>query len=186
MDAAPDAIYNAKKEMEEVSSEVCEKCGSPMIVKWGRYGKFLGCSGYPECQNIKPHKNGGEAVPEPEPTDEVCDKCGKPMVIRRSRKGSRFLSCSGYPECKNAKSISIGIDCPNSDCDGYLAERSSKRGVFYGCSNYPDCKFAIWYKPVLEKCPKCDAPFLVEKSSKKHGQYLACADKECGYKSSEE
>jgi len=185
LDAAPDAIYNAKKEMEEVSNEVCEKCGSPMIIKWGRYGQFLGCSGYPECQNIKPYNNGDEPVPEAEPTDEVCDKCGKPMVIKRSRKGSRFLACTGYPECKNAKSISIGIDCPKPDCDGYLTERSSRRGLFYGCSNYPDCKFATWNKPVSEKCPKCDAPFLVEKSSKVHGQHLACADKECGYKSYE-
>ena len=187
LDAAPDAIYNAKKEMEEISDEVCEKCGSPMIVKWGRYGKFLGCSGYPECENIKPYKNNGEEpAPEPEPTDEVCDKCGKPMVIKRSRKGGRFLACTGYPECKNAKSISIGIDCPNPDCDGYLTERSSRRGLFYGCSNYPECKFATWNKPVLEKCPKCSAPFLVEKSSKKHGQHLACVDKECGYKSYDE
>jgi len=187
LDAAPDAIYNAKKEMEEVSDEVCEKCGSPMIVKWGRYGKFLGCSGYPECENIKPYKNNGEEpAPEPEPTNEVCDKCGKPMVIRRSRKGSKFLACTGYPECKNAKSISIGIDCPQPDCDGYLTERGSKRGIFYGCSNYPDCKFATWNKPVPEKCPKCNAPFIVEKSSKKYGQHLACVDKECGYKSYEE
>jgi len=181
LEAAPDTIYNAKKEMEEVSEEVCEKCDKPMIVKWGRYGKFLGCSGYPECSNIKPY-HGGEEKPQDEPTDEVCDKCGKPMVIKTSRAGSKFLACTGYPECKNAKSISIGVDCPEPDCDGYIAERRSKRGrVFYGCSKYPDCKFALWNKPIPKKCPECGASFLVEKTSKAKGQYIACANKECGY-----
>ena len=181
LEAAPDAIYNAKKEMEEVSDEVCEKCGKPMIVKWGRYGQFLGCSGYPECRNIKPY-HGDEAPPEDESTDEICDKCGKPMVIKTSRAGGKFLACTGYPECKNAKSINIGVDCPEPDCDGYIGERRSKRGrIFYGCSRYPDCKFALWDKPVLKKCPQCDAPFLVEKKTKAKGEYLACSKKECGY-----
>ncbi len=181
LEAAPDAIYNAKKEMEEVSDEVCEKCGKPMIVKWGRYGQFLGCSGYPECRNIKPY-HGDEAPPEDESTDEICDKCGKPMVIKASRAGGKFLACTGYPECKNAKSINIGVDCPEPDCGGYIGERRSKRGrIFYGCSRYPDCKFALWNKPVLKKCPQCDMPFLVEKKTKAKGEYLACSKKECGY-----
>ncbi|HIE27979.1 TPA: type I DNA topoisomerase, partial [Candidatus Poribacteria bacterium] len=181
LEAAPDTIYNAKKEMEEVSDEVCEKCGKPMIVKWGRYGQFLGCSGYPECKNIKPyHKD--EEKPKDEPTDEVCDKCGKPMVIKTSRAGGKFLACTGYPECKNAKPISTGVNCPEPDCDGYIGERRSKRGkIFYGCSRYPDCKFALWNKPVPKSCPECGASFLVEKTSKAKGQYLACANKECGY-----
>jgi len=182
LEAAPDAIYNAKKEMEEVSEEVCEKCSKPMIVKWGRYGKFLGCSGYPECQNIKPY-HGDEAKSEDEPTDEICDKCGKPMVIRTSRAGGKFFACTGYPECKNAKPISTGVNCPEPDCAGYIGERHSKRGkIFYSCSRYPDCKFALWDKPIPKKCPECDAPFLVEKTSKAKGQYIACRNKECGYK----
>jgi DNA topoisomerase-1 len=173
--------------MEEVSEEVCEKCGKPMIVKWGRYGQFLGCSGYPECKNIKSyHKD--ETPPEDESksgtsaTHEICDKCGKPMVIKTSRAGGKFLACTGYPECKNAKPINTGVNCPEPGCDGYIGERRSKRGrIFYSCSRYPDCKFALWDKPVSKSCPECGASFLVEKTSKAKGQHLACVNKKCGY-----
>ena len=167
---APDKMYEARKAMEEESEEKCDKCGSNMIIKWGRYGRFLGCANYPECKNIKP-LNADDAPPsEPEQTDTECDKCGKPMVIRTSRAGGKFLSCSGYPKCKNAKPIPIGIDCPEVDCDGYLGERRSRRGrVFYGCSNYPKCEFSTWDKPLPEPCPECNAPFLVEKTKKVRG-----------------
>jgi len=171
---------NHKEESAEepdATEEVCDKCGSPMVTKIGRYGKFLACSAYPECKNTK--QIGKENVPD-EATDEICEKCGKPMVIKTGRYG-RFLACSDYPTCKTARPLSTGIDCPEPDCDGYIAERRGKRGVFYGCSNYPDCKYVLWGKPVAKKCPKCGAPFLVQKTSKAKGDYLACADKECGY-----
>ncbi|CAI8020601.1 DNA topoisomerase 1 [Geodia barretti] len=178
---APDRMYEARKAMEEQSDEKCEKCGTNMIIKWGRYGRFLGCANYPECQNIKRLTSAAE------PTDTACDKCGEPMVIRVSRAGAKFLSCSGYPKCKNAKPIPMGIDCPEPDCDGYLGERRSRRGkVFYGCSNYPKCEFSTWDKPVPEPCPKCNAPFLVEKTEKAKGSEvvttrLACRTSECDY-----
>ena len=167
---APDKMYEARKAMEEESEEKCDKCGSNMIIKWGRYGRFLGCANYPECKTIKSLNADDTSPPEPELTDTECDKCGKPMVIRTSRVGGKFLSCSGYPKCKNAKPIPIGIDCPEADCDGYLGERRSRRGkVFYGCSNYPKCEFSTWDKPLPEPCPACNAPFLVEKTRKARG-----------------
>ena len=167
---APDKMYEARKAMEEESEEKCDKCGSNMIVKWGRYGRFLGCANYPECKTIKSLNADDTSPPEPELTDTECDKCGKPMVIRTSRVGGKFLSCSGYPKCKNAKPIPIGIDCPEADCNGYLGERRSRRGkVFYGCSNYPKCEFSTWDKPLPEPCPACNAPFLVEKTRKARG-----------------
>jgi DNA topoisomerase-1 len=184
---APDKMYEARKAMEEQSDEKCEKCGSNMIVKWGRYGRFLGCANYPECQNIKRLTADDTPTAEPEPTDTACDKCGEPMVIRVSRAGAKFLSCSGYPKCKNAKPVPMGIDCPEADCDGYLGERRSRRGkVFYGCSNYPKCEFSTWDKPVPEPCPKCNAPFLVEKTKKTRGSevvttFIACSSSECDY-----
>ena len=185
---APDRMYEARKAMEEESDETCEKCGGNMIIKWGRYGRFLGCANYPECQNIKRLTTGNDApAAEPEPTDIACDKCGKPMVVRVSRVGAKFLSCSGYPKCKNAKPIPMGIDCPESDCDGYLGERRSRRGkVFYGCSSYPKCEFSTWDKPVSKPCPKCDAPFLVEKREKAKGNEvvttrLVCHTSDCDY-----
>ena len=177
---APDKMYEARKAMEEESDEKCDKCGSNMIVKWGRYGRFLGCANYPECKNIKSLNADDTPPPEPELTDTECDKCGKPMVIRTSRAGSKFLSCSGYPKCKNAKPIPMGIDCPEADCDGYLGERRSRRGkVFYGCSNYPKCEFSTWDKPLPQPCPECNAPFLVEKTKKARGSetastFIAC------------
>ena len=167
---APDKMYEARKAMEEESEEKCDKCGSNMIIKWGRYGRFLGCASYPECKTIKSLNADDTSPPEPELTDTECDKCGKPMVIRTSRVGGKFLSCSGYPKCKNAKPIPIGIDCPEAECDGYLGERRSRRGkVFYGCSNYPKCEFSTWDKPLPEPCPACNAPFLVEKTRKARG-----------------
>ena len=185
---APDKMYEARKALEEESDEKCEKCGGNMILKWGRYGRFLGCANYPECKNIKPLTTDDTPAPEPEQTDTPCDKCGEPMVIRVSRAGSKFLSCSTYPKCKNAKPIPMGIDCPEADCDGYLGERRSRRGkVFYGCSNYPKCEFSTWDKPVPETCPECNAPFLVEKTRKTRGSEdvtvtVSCRRSDCEYK----
>lgn len=185
---APDRMYEARKAMEEQSDEKCEKCGDNMIVKWGRYGRFLGCANYPECQNIKRLTTTDDAsTAEPELTDIACEKCEKPMVVRVSRAGAKFLSCSGYPKCKNAKPIPMGVDCPEPNCDGYLGERRSRRGkVFYGCSNYPKCEFSTWDKPVPEPCPKCNAPFLVEKTEKAKGgetatKRLVCHTADCDY-----
>ena len=187
LEAAPDKMYEARKALEEESDEKCEKCGGNMILKWGKYGRFLGCANYPECTNIKSLSTDDTPAPEPETTDTLCDKCGEPMVIRTSRVGGKFLSCSGYPKCKNAKPLPMGIDCPESDCDGYLGERRSRRGkVFYGCSNYPKCEFSLWDKPILEPCPKCNAPFLVEKTRKPRGSEtpiitVSCRTSDCDY-----
>ena len=181
LEAAPDVMYEARKEMEEESDEVCEKCNGKMIIKWGKYGRFLGCSNYPECSNIKRLTEEDAPPPEEEPTDETCDKCGSPMVIKTSRAGGKFLACTGYPKCKNAKPINIGVDCPEAGCGGYIGERRSKRGIFYGCSNYPKCKFIASDKPVNRECPECQAPFLVEKTTKTKERYLTCNDKACGH-----
>lgn len=161
----------------------CDKCGKPMIIKWGRNGQFLACSGYPDCKNAKPFvrtENGGvEAAPE-ETTDELCPKCGSGMVVKRGRFG-KFLACSRYPECNHTQGMSTGVLCPEDG--GMIVERRSRFGkMFYSCANYPNCKFAVWYKPVSRPCPQCGAPFLTEKYSKKTGPYIACYKKECGYK----
>jgi len=161
----------------------CEKCGKPMIVKWGRNGQFLACSGYPDCKTTRPFvrtENGGVAAALEETTDEVCPKCGSPMIVKRGRFG-KFLACSKYPECKYTQGMSTGVLCPVDG--GKIVERRSRFGKsFYSCANYPECKFAIWNKPVLRPCPQCGAPFLVEKYSKKTGLSVVCMKKECGYK----
>lgn len=182
LEKAPEAIKSAKKDMEETTDEVCDLCGKSMVIKWGRFGRFLACTGYPECKNTK-QLNHKETTPvEPEMTNEKCEVCGSPMVIKISRFGSKFLSCSQYPKCKSTKPISLGVKCPKPNCDGEIIERRSKRGKnFYGCTKYPDCDFVLWNKPVPKKCPKCGASFLVEKTSKAKGNYIACVSEECDY-----
>jgi DNA topoisomerase-1 len=180
--AAESQMRDVKRE-ETPTALVCEKCGSPMVIKWGRMGRFLACSGYPECKNTKDfvEEDGKIRVVEDIPTDEVCPTCGKPMINKRGRFG-RFLACSDYPTCKTTRPITLkGIVCPEDG--GGLAERKSRFGKsFWGCVNYPNCKFAAWDRPIPEPCPKCGKPYLLSKYSKKEGPYIACADKECGYR----
>jgi DNA topoisomerase-1 len=185
-------MEKARREMRDIKREevptkhVCDLCGQPMVVKWGRNGYFLACSGYPDCKNTKEIKSfdgdGSKVELAPiEDTGEVCEKCGKPMVIRKGRFG-RFLACSGYPECKTTKSISTGVTCPQCS-EGQLVERRSKKGkTFYSCNRYPKCKFSVFSPPVAESCPTCGFAVLVRKESKKDGKILACSVKGCGYK----
>jgi DNA topoisomerase-1 len=156
--------------------QACENCGKPMVLKRGRFGPFLACSGYPECRTVV--KVAKAAAAPPEPTDQLCETCGAPMVIRTGRFG-RFYSCSTYPKCKNVKPIPIGVDCPK--CGAPLAARRTKRGrTFYGCTAYPTCEFTIWDRPVAAPCPTCQAPFVVEKRSKA-GVTLRCIKEGCDY-----
>ncbi|WNG59010.1 type I DNA topoisomerase [Archangium gephyra] len=185
-----ETLEKAEAEMRDVKREeiktdvACEKCGNVMVIKWGKMGHFLACSNYPECKNTKDFKRDAEGkivIIEEETTDEKCENCGKNMVVKRGRFG-KFLACSGYPECKTSKPISIGVNCP--DCkQGYLTERRSRFGkIFFGCNRYPDCKFAAWDRPLPEACPSCQAPYLVQKYSKRDGPFIACPNKECDYR----
>ena len=148
--------------VEEPTDEVCEKCGSPMVIKTGRFGRFMACSGFPECRNTKQLGANGAAAPtQEEPTDELCDKCESPMVIKTGRFG-RFMGCSNYPKCRNIKPMKTGARCPKCD-DGDLLERGGRRGTFYGCSNYPKCKFLVNRRPLPEPCPECEGLMVVGK-----------------------
>ena len=177
----------AAKDKERVKPEdiptdiVCEKCGSPMIIKWGRHGRFLACSGYPQCKNTRPLS--GDQKPqtaEEALTGENCEKCGSPMVMKTGRFG-KFIACSKYPECKTTKPLSTGVKCPVDGGD--IVERKSKRGKpFWSCGNYPNCTFALWYKPVPVECPKCKAPFMAEKRNKAGEVFHVCLEKTCGHK----
>ncbi len=184
-------LEDAKKTQQRVKPEdiptdiKCDKCGLPMGIKWGRNGKFLACSGYPECKNTKnfvTEENGNIKVAEEkvETTNEKCPKCDSPMVLKSGRFG-KFLACSKYPECKTTKPIATGFKCPEDSGD--IIERRSKKGkLFWSCSNFPKCRFASWYKPVLKKCPQCNADFLFEKRLKGGAIILQCHKKDCGYK----
>jgi DNA topoisomerase-1 len=162
---------------------VCEKCGMPMVIKWGRHGRFMACSGYPNCKNTRPLE-GQEQQSPVVMTDLKCEVCGSPMVQRSGRFG-KFLACSRYPECKTTKPVSTGVKCPEDGGD--IVERRTKRGKpFWSCSNYPKCKFASWSKPIPENCPRCGAEFLLEKRDKSGQTVVFCHNKDCGYKEKKE
>jgi DNA topoisomerase-1 len=180
-------MRNVKKEGEP-TDEVCDKCGAPMVIRWGRNGRFLACTKYPDCKNtsnVNGDKNGngganGQA--DAKPLDIACEKCGKPMVLKEGRFG-KFLGCSGYPECRTTMPFSTGIACPEEGCKGSLAEKRTKKGkAFYGCSKYPACKYAIWDRPIAEECPQCGSKFLVEKYNRKTGRMKACPKEGCTFK----
>lgn len=201
---AQKTMRNVKKELSTPTGEICEKCGSEMVIKWSKNGSFMACSAFPKCKNAKPiiapkpmiiagstvtkpesavsdtNKPAGSSSTEQQAqSPEKCDKCGADMVIRVGRYGP-FLACSNYPKCKNAKPIPIGT-CPEPGCGGQIGSKRSRKGkIFYACSNYPKCKFASWDKPVFEKCPECGALYLIEKFSKTDGKYYKC--EKCDYR----
>ncbi|PYY14084.1 MAG: type I DNA topoisomerase [Acidobacteria bacterium] len=161
---------------ETTQEEYCENCGRTMVLKRGRFGQFMACTGYPECKTTR-RLDQGKKVPDV-PLEEICPKCGRNMVLRHGRYGE-FVSCSGYPECKYVKQNFIGVSCPlcaaEGRKDGELVEKKARRrgNIFYGCSNYPKCEFTSAYKPVAEQCPECGSPYLLEKNLKA-GTFLVC------------
>ncbi|MBM4288250.1 MAG: type I DNA topoisomerase [Deltaproteobacteria bacterium] len=175
----------------------CPQCGGELLIKWGKNGEFLGCSGYPECRYTKnfSRNDQGEIIPEektetpaaelPEVT-ETCPQCGQTLVAKQGRYGP-FLACPGYPKCRFTRSLQenteqgAGVSCPEEDCNGTLLPRRSRRGVFYGCSRYPKCTYALNQPPVAKSCPQCGFPLLVAKETKKLGKILACPQKTCDY-----
>ena len=169
------SVENAREHMRNVKREaeptdvICDQCGKNMVLRWGKAGRFLACSGYPECRNTREVERGenGEVIARPpETTDEVCDKCGAPMTIKRGRFG-RFLACTAYPECRNTRPVASKHPCPVQGCEGMLVERRTRRGrTFWGCSRYPDCDFATWETPVEEACPQCQGRYLLTRKSR--------------------
>jgi DNA topoisomerase I len=175
-----------ESETGEEEIEPCENCGKPMVMKRGRFGQFLACTGYPECKTTRKliaTKQGGlRAAKADQILDEKCPRCSANLVVKQGRFGE-FTACTRYPECKYVKHKSTGVKCPkDADKGGEIVERKSKRGkTFFGCSNYPDCDFVLWNRPVDEPCPKCGAPYLVEKITKKLGRQVLCNNEECDY-----
>ena len=168
--------------LTEETDETCPECGKPLVIRLGKFGKFIACSGFPDCHYRRALEE--KTAEAPEVTDQVCEKCGKPMVIKSGRFG-KFLACSGFPECKNTKSLKqqegTGVPCP--ECKkGELVPRRGRRGKsFYSCNRYPKCKFAVWNRPINEPCPECHSPYLIIKKTKA-GTFKCCPDKKCGYK----
>ncbi|HEX6279516.1 MAG TPA: type I DNA topoisomerase [Pyrinomonadaceae bacterium] len=177
--SAGDGTAADGEQAEEVPP--CELCGREMALKKGRFGAFYGCTGYPDCKNIRKIAKGDQKpAPPPEPLDEICPKDGAHLVKRHGRFGE-FISCSNYPKCDYVKRETLDIKCPKDGGD--IVVKKSRRGkVFYGCANYPKCDEVYWDKPIAEPCPQCGSPILLEKTTKKEGTFRYCKNEECDYK----
>ncbi len=163
-----------KKELLEKIDRKCPKCGSDLVIRDGRYGKFISCTKYPECKYT-------ESLLDDKGKSFNCEKCGGKMVLKISKHG-RFYACSNYPDCKNIKPYSTNVKCPKEDCDGELLEKKSKKGkYYYRCSKYPDCNFIVFNYPIDSKCPKCGFPILTRRVYK--GKvYINCPNEKCEFK----
>lgn len=172
----------------EATDEKCPECGELLVVKLGKRGKFIACSGFKEGCKYTRSVDGdkGSETAEPEVSDEKCDKCGAAMLIKEGRYG-KYLACSGYPGCKNIQPLvkprGTGVVCPECK-EGELTEKKSRYGkMFYSCNRYPQCKFALWDLPVHQPCPKCGFPVVVKKIYKRKGEFLKCPKEGCDWQS---
>jgi DNA topoisomerase I len=150
----------------------CPDCGRELNVRWNRYGRFLGCSGYPECRYTQSLDEEKKA--EPKATGEACPKCGAELFEREGRFGP-FIACGNYPKCKHTQPRTIpGMTCPKCE-QGAVGEKRTRRGKpFWGCTRYPECDWTTWDEPVPRRCPSCEAPFMIRKSTKARGEFLRC------------
>ena len=179
-ETAQESLKDKKKEITKPPIDVfCQSCGRPMVMRWSRYGKFLACSGYPECHSVRDIDESGGVfkVLDIEISPTPCPLCGSQVMSRRGPYG-RFWACMTFPKCKYTRPITLGVACPKG-CSGEVVRRRTKRGrFFYGCSSYPSCDFTSWLEPVAQKCPVCGGGFLV-KSKAKGKNLIKCPNKEC-------
>jgi DNA topoisomerase-1 len=160
------------RSLMELSDEACPDCGKPLAVRWNRFGRFIGCTGYPDCTYTRSFDRADR--PEPEPIGEECPECGGPLMLRTGRYGP-FIGCGNHPGCSFTKPVTVpGITCPKCG-EGAVGEKRTRRGkTFWGCTRYPGCDWSVWDRPVPTGCPTCGAPFLLEKTTRKRGDFYTC------------
>ncbi len=170
---------------QEAMDEDCPQCGKPLATRLGRRGRFVGCTGYPDCDYTRNLGDDKDTKSEPEVVEgRSCPKCDSPLWIREGRYG-KFIGCSSYPNCKHIEPLEqpedTGVACPVCK-KGTMLRRKSRRGkIFFSCSTYPDCDYAVWNEPLDEPCPDCEWPILTVKTTKRKGKEKVCPQKECGY-----
>jgi len=158
--------------------EKCPQCGGQVVIKYGRFGQFKACAGYPECKFRE-----SMVKQESKPLDEKCPQCGAQLVQKFGKYGA-FVACPDYPKCKYIKkeNAETGIDCPLA-CGGKLLRRKTRRGkLFFGCGNYPKCTFATWDEPINRPCPQCGEKILLKKNLIRGDPYIYCRNEKCAFK----
>jgi len=176
-----DSSVSRKDVTQEEIDEKCPKCNSPLAIRLGKRGRFIGCTTYPDCDYTR-NVDGDEG--EEETVDHDCPECGKQLVIKYGRYG-KFIGCSGYPDCRHIEPLEkpkdTGVVCPKCK-EANMLERKSRRGkIFFSCARYPDCDYATWNLPLDEPCPQCSWPILTLKTTKTRGNTKLCPQKECGF-----
>lgn len=167
---------------QEKMDEKCPKCDKELTIRLGRRGRFVGCSGYPECDYTRSVE--GEEQEEPETIDRDCPDCGEKLLVRHGRYG-KFIGCSGYPKCKHIEPLEkpkdTNVRCP--ECSkGTMVSRKSRYGkIFYSCNRYPDCKYAVWNEPLDAPCPACGWLMTTIKTTKRRGTEKVCPVKNCAH-----
>ena len=177
-EAAATASEAGEAEENPYANETCEKCGSSMVLKKGRFGSFLACSGYPECKNTRKLTKTGAVMAAPKMLDEKCPECGMQIAVKQGPYGE-YTGCTS---CKYIKRETTGVACTRAGCKGEIVVKKSKRGkAFYGCVAYPKCDRVYWDKPIARVCPQCQNPFMLEKFNARADQtVLTCP--ECEFK----
>jgi DNA topoisomerase I len=170
---------------QEALDENCPKCGKPLSIRLGKRGRFIGCSGYPDCDYTRNMEGEVTTASEPEVVEgRLCPDCGHALHVKLGRYG-KFIGCSHYPKCKHMepleKPADTGIECP--ECHkGTLLKRKSRYGkIFYSCATYPTCSYAVWNEPIAQPCPRCAWPVMTIKTTKRRGMEKVCPRKECAY-----
>jgi DNA topoisomerase-1 len=171
------------KRMEKPTDLICEKCGKPLVIKWGRHGSFIACTGYPDCtytRELTVDLPDVDKIDLAEQGDEeYCENCGRPMVLKKGRFGT-FFACTGYPDCKTTKPIGgtqkkpdvqLEDKCPN--CGSNMVLKTGRFGEFTACGNYPTCKY-VKQKTIGMKCPECSEGEVVERRSKRGKTFYGC------------
>ncbi|HGO5823685.1 TPA: topoisomerase DNA-binding C4 zinc finger domain-containing protein [Mannheimia haemolytica] len=159
-------------------TEICPKCGSPMQIKQGKKGLFLGCSAYPDCDYIKPLHQASHVIKE---LDELCPECGGKLQLKQGNYGI-FIGCSHYPECHfivhEETEVEEEFDCPECQTHKLVTRKGRSGKTFYGCAGFPNCKFTLAGKPVKHQCDVCGCKLASVKKVKGKLSYI-CANKRC-------
>jgi DNA topoisomerase-1 len=170
---------------QESIDEKCPQCDSPLSIRLGRRGRFIGCTSYPECDYTRSMEDTPGTAQAAEVVEgRSCPDCGGGLQIKKGKYG-KFIGCSNYPECKFIEPLEkpedTGVECPHCHQANILKRKSRQGKVFFSCARYPDCKYAIWYAPLAQPCPVCQWPITAIKTTKRSGTERVCPQKDCKF-----